>query len=397
MARLGYPQMPLSARQVETLKAQDKPYKVADGGGLFLHVTSKGNKSWRLKYRFNGKEKLMTFGLYPAVSLAEARSQRDQAKTLLSTGIDPSKAKKARHVESLVNAGNTFRAIAKEWHASRCKTWSEKYSNEIISMFETDIFPCIGDDPIVEIKPLVLLEVLRKFEERGAMERARKARRRCGEVFKYAIVTGRALYNPAPDLSIAMSSPKSKHYPFLSESEVGEFNRALAGYSGGVIVRLATQLLQITGLRTVELRYSKWSFIDFEHATWEIPSELMKSRKPHIVPLSIQALELLQQAKMISGHGQFIFPGRSDKNKPISENSILGVIRRIGFEGRASGHGFRHQMSTILNEHGFDSDLIERQLAHVDRNKIRGIYNHAQYLEKRRDMMQWYANYIDNL
>lgn len=272
-----------------------------------------------------------------------------------------------------------------------------KYASEIMSMFDKDIFPFIGDLPIAEIKPMALLGVLKRDEERGAVERARKARRRCGEVFRYAIGTGRADYNPAPDLSIAMGAPKPKHYTFLHEAEIGEFNRALAGYGGGVLVKVATQVLQLTGLRTVELRESLWSFIDFVNKTWEIPAELMKSRRPHIVPKSMQVVALLEFLKPITGNGKYIFPGRSDKNKPISENSILGVIRRIGFDGRASGHGFRHQMSTILNEHGFDSDLIERQLAHVDRNKVRGIYNHAQYLDKRREMMQWYANYLDGL
>nr|WP_178113367.1 site-specific integrase [Acerihabitans arboris] len=251
--------------------------------------------------------------------------------------------------------------------------------------------------PIAEIKPLMLLGVLRKFEERGAMELARKARRRSGEVFRYAIVTGRAEYNPAPDLSIAMGAPKSKHYPFLRESDVGPFNRALAAYGGSIVVKLATQVLQLTALRTFELRWSQWSFIDFENKTWAIPPELMKARRPHIVPMSRQVIALLEYLKPITGNGQYIFPGRNTKTIPISENSILGIIRRIGFHGMASGHGFRHQMSTILNDHGFEPDLIERQLAHVDRNKVRGIYNHAQYLDKRREMMQWYADYLDGL
>ncbi|QWA09506.1 tyrosine-type recombinase/integrase [Sodalis ligni] len=389
--------MPLSVRQIETLKPQEKPYKLADGGGLFLHITPTGNKSWRLKYRFEGKEKLMTFGLFPAITLGEARKQRDKARALLAAGVDPSEEKKSRKAESLVTSGNTFKSITLEWYDSRKRTWSEKYAGEMISMFDKDIFPFIGDTPITEIKPLMLLGVLRKFEERGAMERARKARRRCGEVFRYAIGTGRADYNPAPDLSIALGAPKPGHYPFLLESDLGVFNQALAAYGGGILVKVATQVLQLTGLRTVELRESRWSFIDFENAIWEIPPELMKSRRPHIVPMSRQVIALLEFLKPITGNYSYIFPGRSNKKRPISENSVLGVIKRIGFDGRASGHGFRHTMSTILNDHGFDSDLIERQLAHIDRNKVRGIYNHAQYLDKRREMMQWYADYLDGL
>lgn len=388
----------LTAKQIEQAKPREKGYRMADMGGLFLFITPTGAKVWRMRYRFEGKEQTLSIGDYPDVSLSEARAAQSATKLKIKAGINPAGEKKALRSPAIEPvSGDTFRSIAHEWFSSRQKTWSEKYADEILSMFEKDIFPAIGDMPIGEIKPMVLLGVLRKFEERGAMERARKARRRCGEVFRYAIGTGRADYNPAPDLSIAMGAPKSEHYPFLQESEVGPFNRSLAAYGGGIVVKVATQILQLTGLRTVELRQSLWSFIDFDTAIWEIPAELMKSRRPHIVPMSRQVIALLEFLKPISGHGQFIFPGRNDKNKPISENSVLGVIRRIGSEGCASGHGFRHQLSTILNEHGFDPDLIERQLAHVDRNKVRGIYNHAQYLDKRREMMQWYADHLDGL
>jgi integrase len=388
----------LTAKQIEQAKPGEKGYRIADMGGLFLFITPTGAKVWRMRYRFDGKEQTLIIGDYPDVSLSEARATHAATKLKIKAGINPAGEKKALKTPTTdpVNA-DTFRSIAHEWFISRKIRWSEKYANEIMSMFEKDIFPSIGDLPITGIKPMVLLRVLQKFEERGAMERARKARRRCGEVFRYAIGTGRADYNPAPDLSIAMGAPRPEHYPFLQESEVGAFNLALSSYGGGILVKVATQILQLTGLRTVELRESHWSFIDFDNAMWEIPPEIMKSRRPHIVPMSTQVIALLKYIKPISGHGQYIFPGRSDKAKFISENSVLGVIRRIGYEGRASGHGFRHQMSTILNEHGFDPDLIERQLAHVDRNKIRGIYNHAQYLDKRREMMQWYADYLDSL
>lgn len=242
---------------------------------------------------------------------------------------------------------------------------------------------------------MMLLDVLKKFEDRGALERANKARRRCGEVFRFAVATGRANYNPAPDLASEMEVPEPKHYPFLQGAEISAFNAALAGYAGSLISKLATQLLQLTALRTIELRMSEWTFINFEARTWEIPKELMKSRKPHVVPMSDQVITILKQLQPVTGDGRYIFPGRNDKNKSISENTVLGVIRRVGFDGRASGHGFRHQMSTILNENGFNADLIELQLAHVDRNRIRGIYNHAQRLPERAEMMQWYGNWIN--
>lgn len=389
--------MPLTARQIDTAKPKDKSYKLADSGGLFLSVSVTGSKSWRMKYRINGKEKLLTIGLYPAITLADARKAREAAKELLAKGIDPSQKKKSDRIESLIAADDTFKAIAIEWYESKKNVWSPKYGDEILRMFESDIFPFIGGMPITEIKPLMLLDVLRRFEKRGALERGSKARRRCGEVFRYAVVTGRTAYNPAPDLASAMTANQSEHYPFLQGDEIKAFNEALASYSGNILSKIATQLLELTGLRTVELRMTEWSFINFEEKTWEIPKEIMKRRKPHLVPMSRQVIALLKQLQPISGAGRFILPGRSDRSKPISENTILGVIRRIGFDGRASGHGFRHQMSTILNENKFPADYIERQLAHVSKDKIRGIYNHAQWLPERAEMMQWYADYLDLL
>jgi len=227
------------------------------------------------------------------------------------------------------------------------------------------------------------------------MERANKARRRCGEVFRYAVVTGRAKYNPAPDLADAMKGYRKKNFPFLPAEQIPAFNQALAGYSGSIVSKIATQILQYTAMRTKELRSMQWANVDFENRIITIDAEVMKSRKQHLVPMSQQVHDLLRQLQPITSISHFVFAGRNDKKKSISENAVLLVIRQIGYEGLASGHGFRHQFSTILNEHGWPHDAIERQLAHVDRNNIRGIYNHAQYLEKRKEMMQWWADYID--
>ncbi|HEI6786077.1 TPA: integrase arm-type DNA-binding domain-containing protein [Yersinia enterocolitica] len=276
--------MPLSARQVETAKPQEKAYKLSDGGGLFLYVSITGAKSWRLKYRINGKEKLLTIGLFPATTLADARQKRDEAKSLLADGVDPSQDKKAKKVSQRISAENTFEAIAKEWHSSKKKVWTPDYSDLVLSMFVRDVFPFIGHMPIKDVKPLMLLDVLRKIEARGAMEMARKTRRRCGEVFKYAIVTGRAEYNPAPDLTVAMTPPNSTHYPFLTEAEVPDFIVALNSYFGSVIAKAATQILMLTGLRTKELRHAKWSDVDLDSGIWTIPIEVMKKRRLHIVP-----------------------------------------------------------------------------------------------------------------
>ncbi|OPW91526.1 integrase arm-type DNA-binding domain-containing protein [Citrobacter sp. A316] len=386
--------MKLNARQVDAAKPREKAYKLADGAGLYLEVVPSGSRYWRMKYRFNGKEKRMAFGVYPAVSLAQARALRDEAKKKLAEGIDPSFAKKEEKLVRDVQLNNTFQAVAIEWHGTKVSRWSEGYASDIIEAFNKDIFPYIGLQPVNEIKPLVLLNVLRRMENRGATEKAKKVRQRCSEVFRYAIVTGRAEYNPAADLTSAMSGHESKHYPFLTVEELPDFFKALSGYTGSPLVVLAARLLILTGVRTGELRGAFWSEFDLEKAVWEIPAERMKMKRPHLVPLSTQALEIVQQLKVMSGQYPLVFPGRNDPRKTMSEASINQVFKRIGYTGKVTGHGFRHTMSTILHEEGFNTAWIETQLAHVDKNAIRGTYNHAQYLEGRREMMQWYGDLL---
>ncbi|EPF5611574.1 tyrosine-type recombinase/integrase [Escherichia coli] len=389
--------MKLNARQVDAAKPREKAYKLADGAGLYLEVVPSGSRYWRMKYRFNGKEKRMAFGVYPAVSLAQARALRDEAKKKLAEGIDPSFAKKEEKLVRDVQLNNTFQAVALEWHGTKVSRWSEGYASDIIEAFNKDIFPYIGQLPVNDIKPLVLLNVLRRMESRGATEKAKKVRQRCSEVFRYAIVTGRAEYNPAADLTSAMSGHESKHYPFLTVEELPDFFKALAGYTGSPLVVLAARLLILTGVRTGELRGAFWSEFDLEKAVWEIPAERMKMKRPHLVPLSTQALEIVQQLKVMSGQYPLVFPGRNDPRKMMSEASINQVFKRIGYTGKVTGHGFRHTMSTILHEEGFNTAWIETQLAHVDKNAIRGTYNHALYLEGRREMMQWYSDYLNIL
>lgn len=389
--------MKLNARQVDAAKPREKAYKLADGAGLYLEVVPSGSRYWRMKYRFNGKEKRMAFGVYPAVSLAQARALRDEAKKKLAEGIDPSFAKKEEKLVRDVQLNNTFQAVALEWHGTKVSRWSEGYASDIIEAFNKDIFPYIGQQPVNEIKPLVLLNVLRRMESRGATEKAKKVRQRCSEVFRYAIVTGRAEYNPAADLTSAMSGHESKHYPFLTVEELPDFFKALSSYTGSPLVVLAARLLILTGVRTGELRGAFWSEFDLEKAVWEIPADRMKMKRPHLVPLSTQALEIVQQLKVMSGQYPLVFPGRNDPRKTMSEASINQVFKRIGYTGKVTGHGFRHTMSTILHEEGFNTAWIETQLAHVDKNAMRGTYNHALYLDGRREMMQWYANYIDNI
>ncbi|UKY36602.1 tyrosine-type recombinase/integrase [Pantoea dispersa] len=384
--------MALTDIQIRRAKPQEKPYTLSDGFGLALLINPDGSKGWRFRYRFNGKAKLMSFGSYSLVSLAEAREKRDVARKKVTNGIDPVEERKAQKLALKISTENSFEAISREWHTNKADRWTLSYREEIIKTFEQDVFPLIGNRPISEIKPLELLEVLRRIEKRGALEKTRKVRQRCGEVFRYAIITGRAQYNPAPDLAIALAIPTQKHHPYLTACELPHFIRALEAYTGSIITKNATKIVMLTGVRTNELRFATWSEVNLETGIWEIPAERMKMRRPHIVPLSTQALALFKQLKPITENYPYIFIGRNSRDKPISKESISQVIELIGYKGRATGHGFRHTMSTILHENGFDSNWIEMQLAHVDKNRIRGTYNHASYLESRMKMMQWYAN-----
>lgn len=389
--------MKLTVKQIDSSKPKEKDYKLSDGGGLYLLVKTNGGKYWRLKYRIDGKEKLLAIGIYPTVTLADARRKRDDAKRLLADGIDPSQQRKEQKQASKIDSVNTFKNIALEWYEGRKDRWSVGYRDDMMDAFEKDVFPYIGNRPIAEIKPMELLEVLSIMEKRGATEKLKKVRQRCGEVWKYAIITGRAEYNPAPDLASAFVPHKREHYAHLSVSELPEFLSSIDKYMGSQIVRVALRVLILTGVRPGELRKAEWSEINFDTGVWEIPAEKMKMRRPHIVPLSEQVIDLLKQIHPISGSYQYIFPSRTDYKKHISDMALNTMIRRMGYSGRATGHGFRHTMSTILHEQGYDTAWIETQLAHVDKNAIRGTYNHAQYIDGRREMLQWYADYMDAL
>lgn len=386
--------MPLNDMQIRRAKPEAKAYTLGDGQGLSLLVEPNGSKSWRFRYRYAGKPKMISLGVYPTITLADARSRRDEARKLVAEGKNPSEVRKEQKLALQTESENAFEKIAREWHQQKSTKWSAGYASDIMEAFKNDIFPYVGTRPVGEIKPLELLNVLRKIEKRGALEKMRKVRQRCSEVFRYAIATGRAEFNPAADLSSALNVHQSNHFPLLKANEIPDFLRALNGYTGSRLVLIATKLLMITGVRTIELRAALWSEFDLDNAIWEIPAERMKMRRSHLVPLSTQALDLLNELKMMTGKYSYVFPGRNDPNKPMSEASINQVIKRIGYGGKLTGHGFRHSLSTILHEKGYDSAWIEIQLAHIDKNNIRGTYNHAQYIDKRRDMMQWYSDYI---
>ena len=380
--------------QIRRAKPEDKPYTLGDGQGLSLLIEPNGSKSWRFRYRFAGKPKMISLGVYPTITLADARSRRDDARKLVAEGKNPSEVRKEQKIALQTESESAFEKIATEWHQMKSAKWSAGYASDIMEAFQNDIFPYVGTRPVGEIKPLELLNVLRKIEKRGALEKMRKVRQRCSEVFRYAIATGRAEFNPAADLSSALDVHQSNHFPFLKSDEIPDFLRALNCYTGSRLVLIATKLLMITGVRTIELRAASWSEFDLDNALWEIPAERMKMRRAHLVPLSTQALDLLHELKIMTGNYRYVFPGRNDPNKPMSEASINQVIKRLGYGGRVTGHGFRHTFSTILHEKGYDSAWIEIQLAHVDKNSIRGTYNHAQYIDKRREMLEFYSSYI---
>lgn len=380
--------------QIRRAKPEAKAYTLGDGQGLSLLIEPNGSKSWRFRYRYAGKPKMISLGVYPIITLADARLRRDDARKLVAEGKNPSEVRREQKIALQTESESAFEKIATEWHQMKSAKWSAGYASDIMEAFQNDIFPFVGMRPVGEIKPLELLNVLRKIEKRGALEKMRKVRQRCSEVFRYAIATGRAEFNPAADLSSALEVHQSNHFPFLKADEIPDFLRALDSYTGSRLVQIATKLLMITGVRTIELRAALWSEFDLDNAIWEIPAERMKMRRAHLVPLSIQALDLLNELKTITGNYRYVFPGRNDPNKPMSEASINQVIKRIGFAGKVTGHGFRHTLSTILHEQGFESAWIEMQLAHVDKNNIRGTYNHAQYLDGRRVMMQWYSELI---
>ncbi|WP_429176500.1 tyrosine-type recombinase/integrase [Kosakonia sp. 1610] len=389
--------MKLSARQVDTAKPYDKDYKLPDGNGLFLLVKTNGAKYWRWRYTFAGKERLLALGVYPSITLANARDRRDEAKKLLAQGVDPVRAKAANAL-LLRTQEVTFEDIALEWYDFKKTGWGDSYTRDVMRGLENNIFPWIGKYRIDSIEPVQVLDLIRAIERRGATSLSGKVRRWCSEIFSYAVATGRAKYNPVSELHIALRPHFAKIRPHLTANELPAFLTALDGYERhGGLSHLGLKILILSGLRTHELRHSRWAWVDFDQGLWEIPAEFMKMRRPHIVPLSRQLVELLRELHQLTGRYENMFPKRGDPTGVMDKMVIGLLIYRLGYKGRVVGHGFRHTLSTILNGQGFNPDWIELQLAHRDGNKIRGIYNHALYLDGRREMMQWYADHIDHL
>ena len=395
MARLSDKLTNVVIRQA---KPKEKTYRLSDGKGLYIEIRPNGSKYWRMAYRFNDKQKTLALGVYPDLELSEARKGRKKARKLVKNGFDPVTEKHRVDAERKAASENSFEAIAREWHEIKKGEWSANHAVRILRWMETDLFPSVGKRPISEIKPAELLAVIKKIERRAALDVAKRQRARCERIFQYAIQTSRANYNPAADLVGVVKSEKVTHRPAMSQKALGPFLRELDNYERiRPVTRLGLQLLILTFVRPGELRGAKWEEFDLEKKEWRIPAERMKMRTEHIVPLSSQAVAILKELKPITSRSEYLFPSDRSREKPMSENAFSYAMNRMGYQGKATPHGFRATASTILNESGYKPDVIERQLAHIERNKVRAAYHRAEYLDDRRKMMQEWANYLDGL
>jgi len=390
--------MSLTDTKIRNAKPQKKVVRLFDGNGLYLELSPKGGKWWRLKYLFNGKEKRLSLGVYPEVSLKDARERCHEARKLLINGVDPSENRKAMKASRMRLLANNFEAIAREWFAKYSKTWSPSHSDRTIRRLERDVFSWIGARPIANISAPELLTVIRRIENRGALETAHRALGNCGQVFRYAIATGRAEHDLSTDLRGAIPPAKGKHFAAVTEpKKVAELLRIIEGYKGSFIVSCALRLAPLVFVRPGELRSAEWADIDFKKAEWRYT--VTKTKTLHIVPLSKQALEILQELHPLTGSGRFIFPSARGNERPMSDNAILAAMRRLGIDkNEMSGHGFRAMARTILDEVlGVRPDYIEHQLAHAVRDPNGRAYNRTAHLPERRKMMQQWADYLDKI
>ncbi|MBN1225001.1 MAG: integrase arm-type DNA-binding domain-containing protein [Candidatus Aminicenantes bacterium] len=391
--------MALTDTKIRNAKPPEKPRKLFDGGGLFLLLTPKGSKLWRLKYRVQGKEKLLALGSYPEISLSEARRRREDTRSQIANGIDPGAVRKAQK-QAATEETETIEVIAREWHEKFQSTWTTGHAVTIMSRLQRDLFPWIGKRPIKEIKAPELLAVLRRVESRGALESAHRIRTIAGQVFRYAVATGRAERDPSSDLKGALPQPEKKHLAAITDpKEVAQLLRAIDGYQGSFVVKCAMKLAPLFFVRPGELRHAEWAEFNFDEALWKIPAEKMKMRQSHFVPLSKQALEILKELKQLTGVSKYVFPSARSMARPMSNNAILAALRRMGYEkGSMTAHGYRAMARTILDEVlQFRPDFIEHQLAHAVRDPNGRAYNRTSHLEERRNMMQKWADYLDGL
>ncbi|TLZ42922.1 MAG: DUF4102 domain-containing protein [Gammaproteobacteria bacterium] len=385
----------LSDTKVRAAKPSEKAYKLYDERGLFLFVTRTGGRLWRLKYRMRGREKLISLGAYPDVGLKRAREKRDEARELIADGIDPSAVRQERRSALL----ETFEAVAQEWLELQTKSLAPETISILGARLKSALYPYLGSKPVAEITAQELLGALRRIEARGRHETAHRVRALAGRVLRYAVATGRAQHDVAADLKEALAPVKSKNFASVTDPKrVGELLRAIHGYSGQPVTALALKLAPLVFVRPGELRAAEWSEFDLENAEWRIPGARMKMGDPHVVPLAHQALAILRELQPLARGGRYLFPSLRTRDRPMSDNTINAALRRLGYTSEEqTGHGFRSMASTLLNEQGFPPDVIELQLAHTERNKVRAAYNKAQRLAERRKMMQAWADYLDGL
>lgn len=391
---------PLSDIQVRNAKPQEKEYRIFDGGGLNLLVTPSGGKLWRMKYRLNGKCKQLSFGAYPAITLADARQRREDAKKLLANGVDPGETKKAQKASQGEQDANTFEVIAREWHSNFAHTWVASHAQHKLERLEKNVFPWIGKRPIKDITAPDVLAVLRRMESRNILDTAHRVRFECGAIFRYAIATGRAERDPSADLKGALPPVKNGHHAAPTDPKaVAPLLRAIDEFQGSFVVKCALQLAPILFVRPGELRAAEWSEIDFDSAEWNIPAEKMKMKIAHLVPLSRQAVEILESLRPLTGHSKYIFPGHRSPLRCMSDNALNAALRRMGFEkSEITTHGFRAMARTILDEVlQVRPDFIEHQLAHAVRDPNGRAYNRTAHLVERKKMMQLWADYLDGL
>ena len=379
------------------VKSLIEPGKYFDGGGLYFQVTAAGGRYWRLKYRVTGKEKKLPLGVYPAVTLKEARSKATEAKKTLQAGIDPAAQRKAEKVKALFNAQNTLEAVAYEYLKHHGSKWATVTRDRIESNLRRDIFPALGNRPIADIRPRELKEAIQRIESRGVGDQAARVLQRVKAIYRWAVVHDRIETNPMLDLLASeIMQPRSvKHRPALSDAELPEFMQRLNLYGGQPVVVAALKMLLLTATRSGELRGMRWAEIDFESRVWHIPAERMKMKEAHKVPLSKQALQVIESMRSISGKRELVFHSPYYPSKPISENTPNSALSRMGYKNSATAHGFRSLFCSVANEAGWRSDVIERQMAHKERNQVRAAYHHASYLEERTRLMQWWADYVD--
>jgi integrase len=400
---------PLTDIQLKNAKSKEKPYTLADGGGMYLEIMPVGSKIWRMSYRQpNGKNTRLTFGPYPEVSLLDARKKRMEAKTLKAAGNDPAQVKRIEKINKTTAHSNTFEAVAREWHAYKLDSWQERTAKNILHRLEKDIFPLIGKHPIAEIKAPVILDVLRQIEKRGAVEMAKRQGQVCGQIFRYAIACGKADNDPVPNLRGALKTTTRGHHAAITADELPDFIRAFQKIEGRMYIttKIMFRIMMLTFVRTSELTMTEWKEIDLENEQWIIPWQRMKMGKKKLNPRKVdhhvflpsQGWELLRELHTITGNNKYLFHNLRDHEKPITDYAILEALKRMGYSGKMTGHGFRSLAMGVIKERlGYRHEVVDRQLSHASGDTYGEAYDRAMFLDERKIMMQEYADYLDNV